>query len=157
MDFIVGLPHTQADYDAIWVIVDRLTKSTHFLAIRYNFILARLAKLYINEIIKLHKVSMSIMSDRDPWFISRFWPKLQRALGTTLHFNTIFYPQTDGQSKRTIQTLKDMLRACVLEFKDSWVKYLSLVEFAYNNSYQASIGMTLYEALYGRKCRTPIC
>ena len=78
-------------------------------------------------------------------------------MGTTLHFSTAFHPQTDGQSKRTIQTLEDMLRACVLEFKDSWVKHLSLVEFAYNNSYQASIGMALYEALYERKCKTPIC
>ena len=74
-----------------------------------------------------------------------------------MHFSTAFHPQTDGQSERTIQTLKDMLRACVLEFKGSWVKYLSLVEFAYNNSYQASIGMVPFEALYGRKCRTPIC
>ena len=97
------------------------------------------------------------MSDRDPRFTFRFWPKLQKALGTTLHFSTAFRPQIDGQSKRTIQTLEDMLKACVLDFKGSWVKYLPLVEFAYNNSYQASIGMTLYEALYGRKCRTPIC
>ena len=73
-----------------------------------------------------------------------------------MHFSTAFHPQTDGQSERTIQTLEDMLRACVLEFKGSWVKYLSLVEFAYNNSYQASIGMAPFEALYERKCRTPI-
>ena len=73
-----------------------------------------------------------------------------------MHFNTAFHPQIDGQSERTIQTLEDLLQACVLEFKDSWVKHLSLVKFAYNNSYQASIGMALYEALYGRKCRTPI-
>ena len=77
-------------------------------------------------------------------------------MGTTLHFSTAFHPQTNSQSERTIQTLEDMLRACVLEFKDSWVKHLSLVEFAYNNSYQASIGMAPYEALYERKCRTPI-
>ena len=117
----------------------------------------RLAELYVNEIVKIYGVPVSIVSDRDPRFTSRFWPKLQRALGISLHFSTNFHPQTDGQSERTIQTLEDMLRACVLEFKGSWVKYLFLVEFAYNNSYQASIGMAPFEVLYGRKCRTPIC
>ena len=139
------------------MIVDRLTKSTHFLAIWNNFSLDKLAKLYISEIAKLHGVSMSIVSDKDPQFISRFWPKLQKALGTTLHFSTASNPQTDGQSERTIQTLEDMLRACVLEFKENWVKHLSLVEFAYNNNYQASIGMAPYEVLYERKCRTLVC
>ena len=105
----------------------------------------------------LHRVLVSIVSNRDPRFTSRFWLKLQKALGTTLHFNTTFHPQTDGQSERTIQTLKDMLQACVLEFKDGWVDHLSLVEFAYNNRYQASIDMAPYEALYGKKCRTLIC
>ena len=78
-------------------------------------------------------------------------------MGTRLHFSTTFHPQTNGQSERTIQTLEDMLRACVIEFKGSWDTHLSLMEFAYNNSYQSSIGMTPFEALYGRKCRTPIC
>ena len=78
-------------------------------------------------------------------------------MGIIQHFSTTFHLQTDGQSKRTIQTLKDMLRACVLEFKDNWVDHLSLIEFAYNNSYQAIFGMAPYEALYGKKCRTPLC
>ena len=97
------------------------------------------------------------MSDRNPRFTSRFWPSLQAALGTRLHFSTAFHPQKDGQSKRTIQTLEDMLRSCVMEFKGSWDTHLALMEFAYNNSYQASIEMALFEALYGRKCRTPMC
>ena len=97
------------------------------------------------------------MLDRDPILTFRFWPKLQKALSSSLHFNTTFHPKTDGQSERTIQTLKDMLRACILDFKGSWVKYLPLVEFAYKNSYQASIGMAHCEVLYGQKCRTPIC
>ena len=109
MDFVVGLPRTQTSYDAIWVIVDRLTKLTHFLAIYNNFSLDRLAKLYINEIVKPHGVPVSIVSDWDPQFTSQFWPKLQKALGTTLHFSTIFHLQTDGQLERTIQTLEDML------------------------------------------------
>ena len=105
MDFAIGLPRTRTGYDAIWVIVDQLTKLAHFLAIRYNFSLDRLVKLYINEIVKFHRVSMSILSDRDP----RFWPKLHKTLGTTLYFSTTIHLQTDGQSKKTIQTLQDML------------------------------------------------
>ena len=92
MDFVVGLPYTQIGHNAIWVIVDQFTKSTHFLAIHSTLSLERLAKLYINEIVKLHGISMSIMSDWDPRFTSRFWPKFQKALGTTLHFSTTFHP-----------------------------------------------------------------
>ena len=115
-----------------------------------------MARLYIDEIVKLHGVLVTIVSDRDPRFTSRFWPRLQKALGTTLHFNIAFHPQTDGQSEKTIQTLKDMLQAYVLEFQSSWILHLALVEFSYNNSYQASINIAPYEALYGRKCRIPL-
>ena len=106
---------------------------------------------------RLHGTPISIVSDRDPQFTSRFWPSLQTAVGTRLHFSTVFHPQTVGQSEITIQTLEDMLKGCVLEFKGSWNRYLPLIEFAYNNSYQSSIEMAPYEALYGRKCRTPLC
>ena len=99
---------------------------------------------------------MSIVSDRDSRFISRFWESLQKALGTKLHMSTTFHPQTDGQSERTIQTLEEMLKACVIEFQDTWDKYIALIEFAYNNQYHSSIGMAPYEALYGRKCRSPL-
>ena len=157
MDFMTGLPWTQRQHDAIWVIVDRLTKSAHFLPINVEDSLEKLAQLYVDEIVRLHGVPVSIVSDRDPRFTSRFWPSLQTALGTRLHFSTAFHPQTDGQSERTIQTLEDMLRACVMEFKGSWDTHLALMEFAYNNSYQASIEMAPFEALYGRKCRTPVC
>ena len=157
MDFVTGLPKTQCGHDAIWVIVDRLTKSVHFIATNNTYFLERYARLYVDEIVRLHGASLSIVSDRDPRFTSRFWPKLQDAMGTKLYFSTTFHPQTDGQSERTIQTLEDMLRAYVMEFKGSWDNYLALIEFAYNNSYQSSIGMAPYEALYGRKCRTPVC
>ena len=100
---------------------------------------------------RLHGVPVSIVSDRDPRFTSRFWPSFQTALGTRLHFSTTFHPQTDGQSERTIQTLEDMLRACVMEFRGIWDTHLALMEFAYNNSYQAIIEMAPFEALYGRK------
>ena len=157
MYFVTSLPRTQRQHDAIWVIVDRLTKSAHFLPINVEDSLEKLAQLYVDEIVRLHGVPVSIVSDRDPRFTSRFWPSLQAALGTRLHFSTTFHPQTDGQLERTIHTLEDMLRACVMEFKGSWDTHLALMEFAYNNNYQASIDMAPFEALYGRKCRTPVC
>ena len=103
---MTGLPRTQRQHDAIWVIVDQLTKSAHFLPINVKDSLEKLAKLYVDEIVRLHGVPVSIVSDRDPRFTSRFWPSLQAALGTRLHFSTAFHPQTDGQSERTIQTLE---------------------------------------------------
>ena len=157
MDFVVGLPRCHSGYDAIWVIVGRLTKLAHFLPMKNSDSVEKLAELYVKEIVRLHGTPVSIVSDRDPRFTSRFWPSLQRALGTRLHFNMAFHPQTDGQFERTIQTLEYMLRACVLEFKGSCDRHLPLMEFAYNNSYQSSIEMAPYEALYGRKCRTPLC
>ena len=157
MDFFTGLLRTRRQHDVIWVIVDRLTKSAHFLPINVEDSLEKLAQLYVDELVRLHGVPVSIVSDRDPRFTSRFWPSLQAALGTRLHFSTTFHPQTDGQSERTIQMLEDMLRACVMEFKGSWDTHLALTEFAYNNNYQVSILMAPFEALYGRKCRTPVC
>jgi hypothetical protein len=157
MDFVFKLPRTQGGHDGIWVIVDRLTKSAHFLPIKETYTLDKLAKLYVREIVKLHGVPESIISDRDSRFTSRFWGALQAALGTKLQFSTAFHPQTDGQSERTIQTLEDMLRSCVLQFRGNWDDHLALMEFAYNNSYHSSIGMAPYEALYGRQCRTPLC
>ena len=112
--------------------------------------------MYVNEVVRLHGVPLSIVSDRDPRFTSRFWLSLQRELGTKLNFSTAFHPQTDGQSERTIQTLEDMLRACILEFRGSWDEHVALMEFAYNNQYHSSIDMAPYEALYGRKCRCPV-
>ena len=156
MDFVVGLPKTTNGYDAIWVIVDRLTKSAHFLPIKITYSLEQLAELYVRDVVRLHGVPMSIISDRDSRFTSTFWKSVQRAMGTKLKFSTAIHPQTDGQTERTIQTLEDMLRACILEFKGAWSKYLPLIEFSYNNSYQATIGMAPYESLYGRKCRSPI-
>ncbi|GKE29263.1 putative reverse transcriptase domain-containing protein [Tanacetum coccineum] len=104
-----------------------------------------------------HGVPVSIISDRDSHFTSRFWKSLQEALGTNLDMSTAYHPQTVGQIERTIQTLEDMLHAYVIDFESSWDRHLPLVEFSYNNSYHASIKVAPYEALYGRKCRSPIC
>ncbi|KAJ9548193.1 hypothetical protein OSB04_020736 [Centaurea solstitialis] len=157
MDLITKLPKTPRGFDVIWVIVDRLTKSAHFLPIQESSSADKLADIFVWEIVRLHGVLVSIVSDRDTRFPSCFWERFQKEMGTKLHFSTAFHPQTDGQSERTIQTLEDMLRACVLDFGGSWDTYLPLVEFSYNNSFHASIGMPPFEMLYGRKCRTPIC
>ena len=117
----------------------------------------KLTRTYLKEIVRLHGVPISIISDRDSRFTSRFWQSLQNALGTRLDMSTAYHPQTDGQSERTIQTLEDMLRACVIDFGKAWDIHLPLVEFSYNNSYHTSIKAASFEALYGRKCRFPLC
>ncbi|GKE23204.1 putative reverse transcriptase domain-containing protein [Tanacetum coccineum] len=129
MDFVSGLPRTPSGYDMIWVIVDRLTKSAHFLPMKKTDSMEKLTRLYLKKI---------------------------EALGTNLDISTAYHPQMDGQSERTIQTLEDMLHACVIDFGSSWDRHLPLVEFSYNNCYHASIKAAPYEALYGRKCRSPI-
>ncbi|GJU36748.1 putative reverse transcriptase domain-containing protein [Tanacetum coccineum] len=129
MDFVSGLPRTPSGYDSIWVIVDRLTKSAHFLPMKKTDGIEKLAQLYLKEIVCRHGVPVT-------------------ELTTT---------KTDGQSERTIQTLEDMFRACVIDFGSSWDRHLPLVEFSYNNSYHASIKAAPFEALYGRKCRSPVC
>ena len=157
MDFLSGFSLTQKKHDSVWVIVDKLKKSAHFLPVRLDYSMDRLVEMYVSEIVQLHGIPLSIVSNQDPRFTSRFWKELHLTIGTRLSFNTAFLPQTDGQSESEIQVLEDMLRGCVLDFPGSWDKYILLMEFAYNNSYQSSIGMTPYEALYGRKCRTPVC
>ena len=122
-----------------------------------TFALERFCRLYIHEIVRLHGVPVSIVSDRDPRFTAHFWKSFQKAMGTRLTMSTTFHPQTDGQSERTIQVLEDMLRACILGQKGSWEEHLPLMKFSYNNSYQASIQMAPYEALYERPCRSPLC
>ena len=135
MDFVSGFPLTQRKHDSVWVIVDRLTKSTHFLPVRLDYSMDRLAELYVNEIVRLHGIMLLIVFDHDPQFTSRFWKELQSTLGNRLNFSTSFHAQADGQSERVIQVLEDMLRGCVLDFPGSWDRYIPLMEFSYNNSY----------------------
>ncbi|GKC87449.1 putative reverse transcriptase domain-containing protein [Tanacetum coccineum] len=156
MDFVTKLPRTISGHDTIWVIMDQLTKSAYFLPMREDYKMDRLARLYLNEIVARHGVPISIIPDHDSRLMSRFWQSMQEALGTRLDMSTAYHPQTDGQSERTIQTLEDMLRACVLDFGGSWDVHLPLVEFSYNNSYHSSVRCAPFEALYGRKCRSPI-
>ena len=137
--------------------MDRLTKFAHFLPVRLDYSMDRLAELYVSEVVKLHGIPLSIVSDHDPRFTSMFWKELQSAFGTRLNCSTNFHTQKDGQSERVIQVLEDMIRRYVIDFPGSWERYIPLMKFSYSNSFQSSIGMAPYEALYGRKCRTPVC
>nr|GEV40928.1 putative reverse transcriptase domain, ribonuclease H-like domain, aspartic peptidase domain protein [Tanacetum cinerariifolium] len=157
IDSVTKLPKTSNGRDTIWVIVDRLTKFAHFIPTGETDSMETLTRLYIKEIVSQYGVPMSITSDRDSHFTSRFWQSLQNTLGTQLDMSTTYHPETDGQSERTIQTLEDMLRVCVIDFGKGWEKHLPLVGFSYNNSYHASIKAASFEAPYGRKCRSPVC
>ncbi|GJY92627.1 putative reverse transcriptase domain-containing protein [Tanacetum coccineum] len=130
MDFVTKLPKSSQGYDTIWVIVDRLIKSAIFVPIRETDPLEKLARMYLKEV---------------------------KALGTNMDMSTAYHPQTDRQSERTIQTLEDMLLSCAIDFGKGWINHLPLVELSYNNSYHASIKASPFEALYGRKCRSPVC
>ncbi|WVZ97043.1 LOW QUALITY PROTEIN: hypothetical protein U9M48_042608 [Paspalum notatum var. saurae] len=145
MDFIVGLPRTPKRNDSIWVIIDRLTKTAHFI-LKY-------AELYLQRIVALHGVPKTIVSDRGPQFIARFWEQLHTALGTTLIHSYAYHPQTSGQVERVNQVLEDMLHTCALTYGDNWEACLHLAEFTYNNKKFANGS---FEALYGRRCRTPL-
>ncbi|GJY57237.1 putative reverse transcriptase domain-containing protein [Tanacetum coccineum] len=134
MDFVTKLPRTQSGNDTIG-----------------------LERLYLKEVVTRHGIPVSIICDRDPRFTSNFWRSFQKAMGTRLDMSTAYHPETDGQSERTIQTLEDMLCACVIDFGNGWEGHLPLIEFSYNNSYHASIKAAPFEALYGRKCRSPVC
>nr|GFA45906.1 putative reverse transcriptase domain-containing protein [Tanacetum cinerariifolium] len=157
LDFITKIPRTPYGYDSIWVIVDRLTRSARFILMNEKFKMERLTRLYLKDIVCRHGVPVSIISDQDPCFTSRFWRSLQKSFGTNLDMSTAYHPETDGQSERIIQTLEDMLRACVMDFGSGWDKHLPLVEFSYHNSYHTSIKAAPFDALYGWKYKSPVC
>nr|GEX56338.1 putative reverse transcriptase domain-containing protein [Tanacetum cinerariifolium] len=177
MDFVTKLSKSSQGYDTIWVIVDRLTKSTIFTPMRETDPMDKLARMCLKEVVTRHGIPVSIICDHDPRFASNFWRSLQNTLGTNLDMSTAYHPQTNGQSERTIQTLEDMLRAYAIDFRkgewvevgrdcrdwvscvrrENWDRHLPLVEFSYNNSYHASIKPAPFEALYGQKCRSPVC
>src|SRR3954467_4542835 len=155
-DFITGFPKTQKGNDAIFVVIDRLSKVAHFLPVRESITASQLAYLYVSRIVSLHGVPLEINSDRGSIFTSRFWESFQNAMGTHLSFSTAYHPQFSGQVERVNQILEDMLRACVISFGKKLENSLPFAEFAYNNSFQSSLGMAPFEFLYGRKCRTPL-
>ncbi|GKF11809.1 putative reverse transcriptase domain-containing protein, partial [Tanacetum coccineum] len=132
IDLVTKLPKTTSGQDTIWVIVDRLTKSAHFLPMKETDSMEKLTRQYLKEVVSRHGVPVSIISDRDSKFASYFWKSLNKAL-------------------------EDMLRACMMDFGKGWDRHLPLIEFSYNNNYHTSIKAAPFEALYGRKCRSPIC
>jgi transposase InsO family protein len=156
MDFIVGLPYTQDGYDSIWAVVDHLTKVVHFIPVKTIYTGETLVELYMSQIVCFHGVPKKIVSYRGMQFISHFLQQLQEALGTHLNFSSVYHPQTDDQIEKTNQILADMLKACALQDKSGWDKMLLYAEFSYNNSYQANLKMSQFQALYGRSCRTPL-
>jgi hypothetical protein len=156
MDFIVGLPRTAKGFDSIWVIIDWLTKIAHFLPVKTYYPIITYAQIYISRILSLHRIPKTIVSDRGPQFVSKFWEELHKSLGTKLLHSSAYHPQTSGQTKRVNQILEDMLQACIPELPQKWDECLPLADFSYNNSYQESIKMAPFEALYGRQCRTPL-
>jgi hypothetical protein len=147
MDFIVGLPRTTKGFDSIWVIIDRLSKIAHFYQSRHitqSLLMPRYILLVFSVYTEFQK---TIVSDRGPQFVSKFWEELHKSLGTKLLHSSAYHPQTSGQTERVNQILEDMLRACVLESPQKWDDCLPLTEFSYNNSYQESIKMAPFEAL----------
>nr|KYP50642.1 Transposon Ty3-G Gag-Pol polyprotein [Cajanus cajan]KYP50645.1 Transposon Ty3-G Gag-Pol polyprotein [Cajanus cajan] len=132
-------------------------KYAHFIPINIRYLLERLTKLYIKKIVRLHGVPSSIVSDKDPKFTSIFWESFHKTLGTKLILSLGYHPQTYDQTKRTIQSLKDIFKAYAPEQVGGWDSFLPLIEFTYKNRYHSNIGITPYEAFYGRRCRTPLC
>ena len=136
--------------------MDRLTKTAHFIPVHTTYTAKKYAEIYLDRIVCLHGVPKTIISDRGTQFVARFWEQLQASLGTKLIRSSAYHPQTDGQTERVNQILEDILRACVIHYDKNWDKCLALGKFSYNNSYQESLKMAPFEALYGRRCRTPL-
>ena len=151
MDFIIGLPMTWRQHDSIMFVVGKLTKVAHFIPVNSMHMTDDIANIF-----KLHGFPKAIVSDRDVKFTSNFWKVLFSYLGTKLNFSSAYHSKNDGKIERVNQVLEDMLLMYVMDKPSKWEDYLHLVEFAYNNGQQASLGMSPYEALYGRRCRTPV-
>ena len=138
------------------VVVDKLSKAAHFIPIKSTYKAVHIIEIFMKEIFRLHGIPKMVISDRDAKFTRTFWKALFKGLDTQLNFSTTFHPQTDGQTERVNQILEDMLRMYVMNQPKKWEEYLHLVEFAYNNHFQASAKLSPFEILYGRKCNTLI-
>jgi transposase InsO family protein len=138
------------------VVVDKLTKAAHFIPLKTTHRVADVADIFLKEVARLHGIPKTIVSDRDPKFTSNFWKGLFKGFRTNLNFSTTYHPESDGQTERVNRVFKDMLRMYVMDKPSRWEDYLHLVEFTYNNGYHASLKMSPFEALYGRKCNTPV-
>jgi hypothetical protein len=156
MDFITGLPRMNKQHDSIMVVVDKLTKAARFVPVKTTHTSINIVEIFMKEIARLHGIARTIVSDRDTKFTSNFWRGLFKGFDMNLKFSTAYHPQTDGKIERVNRIIEYMLRMYVMDKPSKWEYYLHLVEFAYNNGYQASLRMSPFEALYDRKCNTPV-
>ncbi|MCO5564307.1 hypothetical protein L7F22_017967 [Adiantum nelumboides] len=156
MDFVTGLPKTTGNYDSIFVIVDKLTKVAHLIPVKQTATAAGIAQVFVKELVRLHGIPAKIISDQDANFTSKFWQAMFQSLGTQLNLSTAYHPETDGQTERVNQVIEDMLRAYCNQQPQKWIKFLHLVELAYNSSHHRSLGMSPFKALYGQECLVPL-
>jgi hypothetical protein len=156
IDFITGLPRTNKQHDSIMVVVEKLTKAAHFVPVKITHTTINIAEIFMKEIARLHGIPRTIVLDIGTKFTSNFWRGLFKGFDTNLNFRTTYHPHKNGQTKRVNLIIEDMLTMYVMDKPSKWEYYLHLVEFAYNNGYQASLRMSPFEALYGRKCDTPV-
>jgi hypothetical protein len=154
MDFITGLPRTSKQHDSIMVVVDKLTKATHFIPLKTTHREIDVVNIFLKEVARLHGIPKTIVSNRDLKFTLNFWKGLFNGFGTNLNFSTTYHPESDGKTKRVNKVIEDMMRMYVMDKPSRWEDYLHLVEFTYNNGYHASLKMSPLEVLYGRKCNT---
>jgi len=157
MDFITDLSRTLRQHDSIMVVVERIRKVVHFIPVKLTFSTSEVAQVFIRDMVRLHEVLKKIVLEKDAKFTSKFWKELFAGLGIELAFSATYHPQKNGQTKRVNRILEDMLRMYVMHQQWKWEVYLPLVEFSYNNGYQKSLRMSLFDALYGQSCNTPIC
>jgi hypothetical protein len=156
IDFITGLPGTGKQHDSIMVVVDKITKAIHFIPLKTTHKATNVTNIFMREGARLHGIPKTILSDRDPKFTSNFWKGLFKGFKTNMNFSTTYHPESDGQTKRVNQVIEDILRMYVMDKPSKWEDHLHLVEFTYNNEYQASLKMSPFEALYGRKWNNPV-
>jgi hypothetical protein len=154
--FVINLPRTMKQHDSIMVVVDKLTKFSHFILVKLTHKVANIVEIYMKEISSLHGVPKEIVSYRDSKFTSNFWKGLFEGFGTNLNFSISYHPELDGKTEMIIQVIEDMITMYVMDKPSKWEDYLYLVEFTYNIRYQASLKMIPFEALYHRKCNTPM-
>jgi hypothetical protein len=154
IDFITKSPRTIRQHDSTMVVVDKLTKASHFFLVKMTHATTNIAEIYMREISRMHEIPKAIVSDRDTKFTSNFWRESFKGFGTNMNFSTTYHPQSNGKTKRSNQVIENMLRMCVMDKPSKWKDYLNLVDFAYNNGYQVSLKMIPFETLYGRKCNT---
>ena len=156
MDFVTGLPKVSGGFDSIFVVVDKLTRVAHLIPIRTTATAADIAQIFVKEIVRLHGIPARIISDRDAKFTSKFWMAMFQSLGTLLNLSLAYHPKTDGQIERVNQVIEDMLRSYCSQQPQLWIKFLPLVEFAYNSSFHRSLQMSPFKALYGQDCLIPL-